>query len=261
MRVSKDVRFSTVPEWLLYADVSAYAVRVWAVLDRHADSASGECDVSLARVAKLSRCSVNTAKKAVRELEALGAVRVTRSRLTPSGDPDTNEYQLVTSPPSSGDGGGSRDDPGVGHDVVGGGSPDGPKRKPLNESLTKEPAPDGAGATRNIVAFFVDCHRSRGSEPIPNHVARVGAEVKKLLAAGKCPELVAAAVDALAEQNKSPAALAFFVTDLERGNRPGNPWKRGGKTSFTDAWDELERRMVGHQRVEEDRRDAVRSLP
>jgi hypothetical protein len=126
MKIDKDVRFATVPEWLIFADVSAYAVRIWAVLDRRSDGSTGTCEVSLSTIARLGRCSVNTVKKALVELEALGAIDVERDRMTASGDPDTNRYLLRTSDPSSRDGGrsdrdppgGSSGDPGVGHDVA-----------------------------------------------------------------------------------------------------------------------------------------------
>lgn len=128
MRVGRDVRFSTVPEWLIYADVSAYAVRVWAVIDRKADTDTGYAEVPLATIARLARCSVNTVKKAIAELEDIEALEVERGRLTTEGDPDSNAYMLLSSDPSRRDGGGSRGDlPGPsrddlreGHDVTDG---------------------------------------------------------------------------------------------------------------------------------------------
>jgi hypothetical protein len=111
MKVQKGVRFSTVPEWLIHADVSAYAVRIWAVLDRASERKDGVVEISTAKVGVLARCSKTTVKKALAELAAIGAVSIERGRTTDAGDPDCNTYTLNLMP--HGDRGGSRDDPPV----------------------------------------------------------------------------------------------------------------------------------------------------
>ena len=97
MKITADVRFSTVPEWLIYADVSPQAIRLYAVLDRHADK-SHRAVPGQARLARLMRASVATVKRATAELERVGAVSVIRGE-TEDRQKATNEYVLHVSPP------------------------------------------------------------------------------------------------------------------------------------------------------------------
>jgi helix-turn-helix protein len=86
--------FATVPEWLLFeADVSDRAVRLYAVLVRHADKA-GHAHPSRRRLAKLLGCSESSLDRAMKELEASHAVQVHRHR-NDDGDWDVNQYVLT----------------------------------------------------------------------------------------------------------------------------------------------------------------------
>jgi hypothetical protein len=98
MRVTSDVGpWSIVPEWVLDAEVSDRAVRLYAVLGRYANS-NGESFPSRQTLAKRLRCSESSAIRASRELEAVGALKITYR-----GD-STNLYHLIYVSPVTGGG-------------------------------------------------------------------------------------------------------------------------------------------------------------
>lgn len=86
--------FAIVPEWVVHADISANAVRLYAVLNRFANS-RGHAWPSRKTIAELMRVSVATIDRAKDELVELGALTV-EARTTPSGDPSSNLYILHT---------------------------------------------------------------------------------------------------------------------------------------------------------------------
>jgi hypothetical protein len=81
VKVSADVRFAVVPEWIVLADVGANAVRLYALLARHADI-DGEARVYRKTLAERMRCSLDTIDRALRELVAIGALEI-RERYSP----------------------------------------------------------------------------------------------------------------------------------------------------------------------------------
>ncbi|CAB4142474.1 Helix-turn-helix domain containing protein [uncultured Caudovirales phage] len=87
--------FAIVPEWVVHADISANAVRLYAILNRFANS-RGHAWPSRKTIADLMRVSVATVDRAKDELVELGALTV-EARTTPSGDPSSNLYILHTS--------------------------------------------------------------------------------------------------------------------------------------------------------------------
>ena len=87
--------FAIIPEWVLHADISANAVRLYGVLNRFANS-RGRAWPSRKTIADLMRVSVATIDRAKDELVELGALTV-EARTTPSGDPSSNLYILHTS--------------------------------------------------------------------------------------------------------------------------------------------------------------------
>jgi hypothetical protein len=98
--VDAEDRFAVIPEWVLYADVSAQAVRLYAVLRRKADNETGASFYSRRTLAGLLRVKdPKVVDRTVAELEAIGAVKVTRGRLSEHGDPTTNLYTVRTSRP------------------------------------------------------------------------------------------------------------------------------------------------------------------
>jgi hypothetical protein len=93
MTVKSEVYFAQIPEWILDADISAQAVRLYCVLNRHANknhiAFPGRKSLS-SRV----RCSKATIDRAMKELQAIGAVEVTHRREPGSKELDTNAYLL-----------------------------------------------------------------------------------------------------------------------------------------------------------------------
>lgn len=87
--------FAIVPEWVVHADISANAVRLYAILNRFANS-RGHAWPSRKTIAELMRVSVATIDRAKDELVEVGALTI-EPRTTPSGDPSSNLYILHTS--------------------------------------------------------------------------------------------------------------------------------------------------------------------
>ena len=85
-----------IPEWLLNAEVSDRAVRLYAVLGRYADR-DGKAFPSRRTLATKLRCSVDTVDRAKRELEDIGALTV-EHRTDEDGDPTSNLYTLHAQP-------------------------------------------------------------------------------------------------------------------------------------------------------------------
>jgi len=84
--------FATIPEWLLEADVSDRAVRLYGLLVRHADQ-DGHAFPSRKRLSDRLKCSVDSVDRAIRELREVGAVQV-RHRKDEAGDRTSNDYIL-----------------------------------------------------------------------------------------------------------------------------------------------------------------------
>jgi hypothetical protein len=77
VKVRKDVRFSTVPEWVIYhPELSDRAVRLYAALDRVADSNTGEAQVRRKVLGDRIGCDVRTVTRTLSELLAVGAVSI-----------------------------------------------------------------------------------------------------------------------------------------------------------------------------------------
>jgi len=86
--------FAIIPEWVLHADISSNAVRLYAVLNRFANS-RGHAWPSRKTIAELMRCSLATVDRAKEELVEIGALTI-QARTTPAGDPSSNLYILHT---------------------------------------------------------------------------------------------------------------------------------------------------------------------
>lgn len=128
-KVTADEFFAIVPEWILYANISPQAVRLYAVLHRIANDATSKGFAKRATLARRLRrrsgdtwigVDVKTVDRATAELEALGAIEVTEQYDT-SGDRRENLYKVITRRPanvqipdtadtSEGQGGGVTDD-------------------------------------------------------------------------------------------------------------------------------------------------------
>lgn len=95
-RLKVEVEFAVVPIWLLTADISAQAVRIYAVLSRLAYKTASP-HPSYKELAETARCSLATARRAVAELVALGAIE-TQARVDGRGQ-DANGYEVKVSRP------------------------------------------------------------------------------------------------------------------------------------------------------------------
>lgn len=103
---SSDLKFSIIPDWLLAAEVSDRAIRVYAVLARYADNNSHEAFPRRALIAQGAKCSPRSVDRAIDELVAVKAVSK-RARKDDKGQ-QSNVYKLHRVPsdikltPSSG---------------------------------------------------------------------------------------------------------------------------------------------------------------
>jgi DNA-binding MarR family transcriptional regulator len=97
-----NLRFAMVPEWLIDADVSAGAVRMFALLHRYAGRSRATAWPAIRTLAERLRVSVPTARRHVQELESVGAVTVSRRRRL-DGSQTSNTYTLHGLPPITSD--------------------------------------------------------------------------------------------------------------------------------------------------------------
>ena len=94
--IRADDYFAIVPEWVLHADISGNAVRLYAILNRYANS-NGHAWPSRKTIAAAMKCSTATVDRARDELVTIGALTV-KQRLSDAGDPTSNLYILHTRP-------------------------------------------------------------------------------------------------------------------------------------------------------------------
>ena len=73
-QITADLRFSITPEWVLDADISDRAVRIYSILARYADNESLEAFPSRETLAKRARCHAKSIDRAVDELVNIGAI-------------------------------------------------------------------------------------------------------------------------------------------------------------------------------------------
>lgn len=82
-----------VPEWVLDAEVSDRAVRLYCVLRRYARAADNEAWPKRATLAARMRCSIDSVDRALEELAILGAVEK-RARYRNDGGRASNGYHV-----------------------------------------------------------------------------------------------------------------------------------------------------------------------
>ena len=73
-KITADIKFAIVPEWVLAAEVSDRAVRLYAILARYADNETLQAFPSRETLAKRAGCNAKAVTKAVNELVEIGAV-------------------------------------------------------------------------------------------------------------------------------------------------------------------------------------------
>ena len=94
--INADNYFAIIPEWVLYSDTTATAVRLYATLQRYADKETGACHPSRATLASKCNCNIKSIDRALAELIAIGAV-IKKHRISSNGDMTSNQYTVITS--------------------------------------------------------------------------------------------------------------------------------------------------------------------
>jgi len=102
--------FATIPEWLLEADVSDRAVRLYGILVRHADK-QGKSFPSYRRLSERLHCSERSVMRAVQELVDVHALQVQGRRRPEDGGQTSNRYVLMPGGVTPVSGGGAMPDP------------------------------------------------------------------------------------------------------------------------------------------------------
>lgn len=100
MKVTADGYFAIIPEWVLYADISPAAVRVYCVLHRHADNDTAKCIPSRKHIASKARLGLSSVDRAIDELVRIKAL-IVQHRKSENGDPTSNEYTVIVNRPLS----------------------------------------------------------------------------------------------------------------------------------------------------------------
>lgn len=95
--INADNYFCIIPEWVLYSDITATAVRLYGTLQRYADKETGACHPSRATLAAKCNCTVKSIDRALAELIAIGAV-IKKQRISANGDMTSNQYTVITVP-------------------------------------------------------------------------------------------------------------------------------------------------------------------
>jgi hypothetical protein len=96
-KIIADNFFAIIPEWLLFADISPQAVRLYGVLRRYADR-DGSCFPSRKRLASDLRMeSTKPVDRALKELVHIGAITI-QHRHTEQGDLQSNLYTVLSVP-------------------------------------------------------------------------------------------------------------------------------------------------------------------
>jgi len=91
--------FAVVPEWIIDADISDCAYRLYSVLLRYGQTSGQRMPARATLADRLRKTSKDTVDRALKELVAIGAVVVERRRR--DGRNLTNRYLLMATPPQA----------------------------------------------------------------------------------------------------------------------------------------------------------------
>jgi Helix-turn-helix domain len=185
-KIYADEFFAIIPEWVLYAPISSNAIRLYGVLRRFADS-QNTCYPTRKTIAEKCQFSPATVDRAVEELKAINALKVTQ-RKSKQGDWTSNLYQIVTVDPKRFT---ARDDTFTADDGTGMVTDAEQTKASMNESqrTKKTPSPNGAVAQRICQDWW-----SRQDRLVGRFEA-VYMIVLRILDAGWEPEKVTSALD------------------------------------------------------------------
>lgn len=95
--------FAMVPRWIARSGgmISGNAVQLYAVLMTYANNDTRTAFPALVTLAEDTGCSVSTVKRALKELEAFGALAVERRRNKQTGNFYANRYALIFDAPAA----------------------------------------------------------------------------------------------------------------------------------------------------------------
>lgn len=217
--------FSLVPEWVVYAPISDRAVRLYAVLARHADDSTLEAWPSRRTLWKLMHCSEHSLDAAVKELKSLGALSF-EHRYGTNGAPTSNLWIIRRVPT---DGVGQKATPPqeptltLGQETTPGGA--GTDAQNENQlTRTKERGANGAsavpdGRVQNLVAGYVEDFglERDGQAPPSRWRAAAGRAAKEALADGESEKDIAGCFYVIAHEGKNPTTLPHVLADSHAG--------------------------------------------
>lgn len=85
-------KFSQIPEWVIDADISDTAFRLYAVLLRYADTKTGKAYPGRAKLAERIRKGTSAVDRALKDLTRIGAVKIIPRYQEGSSERRSNEY-------------------------------------------------------------------------------------------------------------------------------------------------------------------------
>lgn len=247
MSIKADHYFTIIPEWVLYANISANAVRLYGVLRRYADD-HGTCWPSRKTVAEKCHADVKTVTRAIAELVEIGAVTV-EARVDGENRQTTNLY-VIHSVPTEG-----KNSLGEG-DKNGGGEGDKNGARTIaimNESqnTTQEEKLPGATA-QSVTAHYVDTYTAAHGETPPKQlINRVAQAAKQLLTEGRDETRILAAAEDCARTGHANLPSTYSV--LLGGPQKSSQTALQGSVAARTAWDAVvgEIRRVGSRQAPE----------
>ncbi len=270
-----DAHFAIVPEWVLYHDkISDRGVRLYGILRRKADNATGVAWPSRSTLADLLRCSKESVDRAVKELVSAGAVTTERRF-----DHERKQWQstrytvMASSPVTTGSRVGAPTPSRVGDDGVA--APVTTDPEPVTDSQKPTPPSTTRGVANatsitnlcNMLATSIDLHRNGTGRP---KVTKAWERDMRLLiergplgvdgARGVGPDVIARAVSFVfehladpgrdgfcwADQVQSPNALRRHwpkLVDAKRKQEQGTGASKGARTI-----DRVAKRLAEQQR-------------
>ena len=226
--IEADIRFSIIPEWVMYADISDRAIRIYGILARFADNETLQAFPSRELLAKRSRCSAKSVDRAIDELIGVGAV-MKHHRKSGNGY-ISNVYTLRRV--------GTQVSPGRDTAVARVGTPLSPGRDTTVQlTRTTELEPSELEPLNNLSSFF-----QRFWDVYPRKVGKTQARKAFASAAVRCdPEQICVAAAALAEDPNLPPKqfIPHPATWLNRDGWDDEPYpeQRDSRTNAEKAMD------------------------